>query len=118
MERASSLNAARGPEERAGAPGNFRIRASEAGKWVLLLLIRFYIVCLSPLFGGACKFYPSCSNYAWEAIGRHGARRGAVLALKRLLRCHPLGGHGLDPVPEHFGLRRAGSGASAHSPTR
>jgi putative membrane protein insertion efficiency factor len=94
------LDTAHGLRQRAEAPRDFRIRASRAGKWVLLLLIRFYIVCLSPLFGGACKFYPSCSNYAWEAIERHGARRGAVLAVKRLLRCHPFTKGGVDLVPE------------------
>lgn len=67
---------------------------------MLLLLIRFYMVCLSPFFGGTCKFYPSCSNYAWEAIARHGARRGVALALKRLLRCHPFTKGGVDLVPE------------------
>lgn len=67
---------------------------------MLLLLIRFYIVCLSPFFGGTCKFYPSCSNYAWEAVARHGTRRGTALALKRLLRCHPFTKGGVDLVPE------------------
>jgi len=63
-------------------------------------LIRFYILLLSPFFGGACKFYPSCSNYAYEAIARHGAQRGCLLAMKRLLRCHPFKKGGFDPVPE------------------
>jgi putative membrane protein insertion efficiency factor len=94
------LDTPHGLGERAGAPGSFRIRARRASKWTLLLLIRFYMVCLSPLFGGACKFYPSCSNYAWEAIERHGARRGTVLALQRLLRCHPFTKGGVDLVPD------------------
>jgi putative membrane protein insertion efficiency factor len=94
------LDAPHGLGKRAGSAGHFGIRASRAGQWVLLLLIRFYMVCLSPLFGGACKFYPSCSNYAWEAIERHGARRGAVLAVKRLLRCHPFTKGGVDLVPD------------------
>lgn len=72
------------------------------GSWVLLLLLRMYIVFLSPFFGGACKFYPSCSNYAKEAIDRHGARRGTVLALKRLLRCHPFTRGGVDLVPDEL----------------
>lgn len=67
---------------------------------MLLLLLRFYMIFLSPFLGGACKFYPSCSNYAREAIERHGARRGALLALKRLLRCHPFTRGGFDFVPE------------------
>jgi putative membrane protein insertion efficiency factor len=67
---------------------------------VLLLLVRFYITFLSPFFGGSCRFHPSCSNYAHEAIARHGARRGFVLSLKRLLRCNPFVKGGFDPVPE------------------
>jgi uncharacterized protein len=58
------------------------------------------MILLSPFFGGACKFHPSCSNYAYEAIARHGARRGVVLAVKRLLRCRPFTMGGFDPVPE------------------
>ena len=71
-----------------------------AGKWTLLLFVRFYQVFLSPFFGGACKFYPSCSKYGYEAIARHGAWRGSVLALKRLLRCRPFTKGGFDPVPD------------------
>jgi uncharacterized protein len=66
---------------------------------LLLLVMRAYQVLLSPAFGGACRFYPSCSKYAMEAIAVHGARRGAWLALRRLLRCHPFSAGGLDPVP-------------------
>lgn len=71
-----------------------------SGASLLLLLVRLYMVLLSPFFGGACKFYPSCSNHAYEAIARHGARRGVVLALKRLLRCRPFTKGGFDPVPD------------------
>jgi putative membrane protein insertion efficiency factor len=74
--------------------------AKSHGARALLLLVRFYIVFLSPFFGGACKFYPSCSNYAAEAIARHGARRGFALAMKRLLRCHPFTRGGVDFVPD------------------
>ena len=66
---------------------------------ILLLLIRGYQLTLSSLFGGWCRFEPSCSVYATEAIRMHGARRGGWLALKRLAKCHPFGGHGFDPVP-------------------
>ena len=62
--------------------------------------IRSYQVLLSPLVGGACRFSPSCSRYAVEAITRYGARRGGWLAVKRLVRCHPFGSHGWDPVPD------------------
>jgi putative membrane protein insertion efficiency factor len=68
--------------------------------WWLLAFLRFYKIFLSPFFGGACKFYPSCSNYAYEAIARHGARRGMVLALKRLGRCRPFAPGGFDAVPD------------------
>jgi len=71
-----------------------------AGAWILLALVSFYRVFLSHFFGGACKFSPSCSKYAQEAIARHGARRGVVLALKRLGRCRPFTKGGFDPVPD------------------
>jgi hypothetical protein len=61
--------------------------------------IRLYQYLLSPLIGPTCRFAPSCSDYALEAITRFGAARGSWLALKRLLRCHPWGGSGYDPVP-------------------
>jgi len=62
-------------------------------------MIRLYQVVLSPFFRGVCRHHPSCSEYAIEAIERHGARRGGWLAAKRLLRCRPFGTHGFDPVP-------------------
>ena len=61
--------------------------------------IRAYQVALAPVLGPACRFEPSCSRYAAEAIERHGALRGSWLAMRRLGRCHPFGGCGLDPVP-------------------
>lgn len=86
-----------------------------AGSGLLLFLVRAYIVFLSPFFGGACKFYPSCSNYAREAIERHGARRGTALALKRLLRCHPFTRGGIDLVPDELpNSSRGCHGAHAH----
>lgn len=65
-----------------------------------LLLVSAYRVTLKPLLPAACRFEPSCSQYAHEAIHRHGALRGGRLALARLLRCRPGGGAGLDPVPD------------------
>jgi putative membrane protein insertion efficiency factor len=65
----------------------------------LLAAIRGYQLLFSPLYAGSCRFVPSCSEYATEAIHKFGAARGAWLALRRLMRCHPLGAHGLDPVP-------------------
>ena len=64
-------------------------------------LIRIYQWLVSPLLPRACRFAPSCSEYAAEAIATHGAGRGAWLALRRLARCHPWGGEGFDPVPRH-----------------
>jgi putative membrane protein insertion efficiency factor len=66
---------------------------------LLIALIRGYQLTLSPFVGGACRFAPSCSAYAREAIERHGAWRGSWLALRRLAKCHPFGGSGYDPVP-------------------
>jgi hypothetical protein len=67
---------------------------------LLLALVQLYRVFLSPFLGGACKFYPSCSQYAQEAIALHGAKRGSWLALKRLGRCRPFTKGGFDPVPD------------------
>lgn len=70
---------------------------------LMQLPIRGYRLLVSPFFPPACRFAPSCSAYALEAIEVHGPWRGGVLALRRLLRCHPIpwlgGGHGFDPVP-------------------
>jgi len=65
---------------------------------LLLALLVFYQRCISPVLPSACKFYPTCSQYAREAVERHGARRGAWMALKRLLRCRPFARGGYDPV--------------------
>lgn len=64
-----------------------------------LAVIRGYQLLLSPISGGACRFHPSCSEYAAEAIAEHGTRRGVWLATQRLLRCHPFAAPGIDPVP-------------------
>ena len=68
-------------------------------KTVLLLLVRFYRGFISPMFPPSCRYVPTCSEYALEAIERYGARRGGWLALKRILRCHPFHKGGYDPVP-------------------
>ena len=65
----------------------------------LVLLIRGYQVTISPLLPASCRYYPSCSAYAVEAIEKHGALRGTWLAMKRIGRCHPFRPGGYDPVP-------------------
>jgi len=67
--------------------------------YVALFGVRVYQVVVSPWLGPACRFAPSCSEYAAEAIARHGALRGVWLGCKRVARCHPLGNSGYDPVP-------------------
>jgi putative membrane protein insertion efficiency factor len=62
-------------------------------------LIRGYQLLVSPLLGAHCRFYPSCSQYALEAVAEHGSLRGGWLSLKRLARCHPFHSGGYDPVP-------------------
>ena len=70
-------------------------------KCVLLALIRFYQKYISPMKrGGTCKYIPTCSEYARQAIEKHGALKGTVLAVWRLLRCNPFSQGGIDPVPE------------------
>ena len=66
---------------------------------ILHWLIRFYQIALSPLLGPRCRYIPTCSQYALEAIHQHGAIRGSWLAFHRVCRCHPWGGSGYDPVP-------------------
>jgi len=66
---------------------------------VLIVLVAAYRYALSPMLGRSCRFHPSCSEYAQEALERHGALRGVWLALKRIGRCHPWHRGGYDPVP-------------------
>jgi len=66
---------------------------------ILKYLIRAYQLFLSPVLGNHCRFYPSCSQYAIDAVEHHGVRRGVWLAVRRLLRCHPWHPGGFDPVP-------------------
>ncbi|MFL9924204.1 membrane protein insertion efficiency factor YidD [Herbaspirillum lusitanum] len=80
-------------------------------KTPLLLLLRAYKLGVSPFLGQNCRFYPSCSDYAAEAVQTHGALKGSLLAAKRLCKCHPWHEGGLDPVP----ASRAASGNSGNS---
>jgi uncharacterized protein len=68
-------------------------------QWILIAAVRGYQIVLSPLLPAACRYYPSCSAYALEALQKHGARRGGWLAIKRVGRCHPFRAGGYDPVP-------------------
>jgi putative membrane protein insertion efficiency factor len=72
----------------------------------LVFPIRLYQRLVSPLLGARCRFYPSCSEYAAQAMLKHGAPRGAYLGVRRLLRCHPWNPGGFDDVPETFTWRR------------
>lgn len=68
--------------------------------YVLSLPVRAYRVLLSPLVGKNCRYDPTCSAYALEALERHGALKGSWLAIRRIMRCHPWGGSGVDDVPK------------------
>ncbi|MCQ2114288.1 MAG: membrane protein insertion efficiency factor YidD [Bacteroidaceae bacterium] len=67
--------------------------------WILCLPIHFYRRCISPLLPPSCRFTPTCSEYALEALRKHGPLKGTLLAIWRILRCNPWGGSGYDPVP-------------------
>jgi putative membrane protein insertion efficiency factor len=67
-------------------------------KTIAIALIRFYQVCISPLFPPRCRFYPTCSQYALEAVEKYGFLKGSYLAAKRILKCHPFHEGGYDPV--------------------
>lgn len=74
-------------------------------KYLFIALIRFYQKFISPLKAPSCRFYPTCSSYAVEAIGRFGVLKGGYLAARRILKCHPFHAGGLDPVPREFSFR-------------
>jgi putative membrane protein insertion efficiency factor len=75
--------------------------------FVLIALIKIYQYVLTPMMPPTCRYLPTCSAYAAEAVERHGAVLGAWLALRRIARCHPWGGHGYDPVPKPGERRRS-----------
>lgn len=75
-------------------------------KTILIVFIKFYSKALSPYLPGCCRFSPSCSVYAIEAIGRFGAIRGTLLSIYRILRCNPFCRGGYDPVPKRFTFKR------------
>lgn len=96
-----------------------RTKHPSAAARVLLGAVALYRVLLSPLIGRQCRYLPTCSDYAAEALRRHGAWQGAWMTLARLARCNPLGPSGFDPVPPHAGAPwyapwRAGRWTGAH----
>ncbi|MDR0933527.1 MAG: membrane protein insertion efficiency factor YidD [Burkholderiaceae bacterium] len=68
-------------------------------QWLLFILLRAYQLCISPFLGQNCRFYPTCSQYAIEAVSIHGGIKGLFLAARRLCKCHPWHAGGFDPVP-------------------
>lgn len=84
-------------------------------KRALLALIRAYQYLLSPWVGGGCRYWPTCSEYAREAVELHGALKGGWMMVARLARCHPYGRGGVDPVPTRFRLRCWCQDDSAHA---
>jgi uncharacterized protein len=98
-----------------------KLKIAEIPKLSIAALIRAYQWAISPLFPPACRYVPTCSQYAMEAVDRHGALRGSLLAVARLLRCHPFAHGGFDPVPLHsrvaptFPLASSKQGLSATS---
>ena len=68
--------------------------------WLISLPVRFYRLTFSPWVGHSCRYQPTCSAYAMEALARHGGIKGGWLTLRRILRCHPWGGSGIDNVPD------------------
>jgi uncharacterized protein len=82
--------------------------------WLLVAAIHAYRLTFALFLGGHCKFYPSCSHYAEQAIKMHGAKRGALLAAKRLLRCRPFTKGGHDPVPDPEEFEVAANGQEQH----
>ncbi|WP_083860360.1 membrane protein insertion efficiency factor YidD [Cupriavidus sp. BIS7] len=82
-------------------------------KRILLALLRIYKIALSPYLGSQCRFLPTCSDYARDAIVMHGPARGTWMAACRLCRCHPFANGGYDPVPATYGTAAAAPAASA-----
>ena len=79
-----------------------RTHLREVALFPLLALVYIYKYLISPVMPGGCRHYPTCSVYAIDALKMHGPARGSLLAAKRILRCHPWGTHGIDPVPAFF----------------
>ncbi|QIX28512.1 membrane protein insertion efficiency factor YidD [Nocardioides sp. JQ2195] len=85
-------------------------------KYLLIGLLKAYRLLISPLYGQVCRFHPSCSAYALEAVTRHGSIRGSWLAVRRLARCHPWSAGGYDPVPPARSTPVEDDPTTPHSP--
>lgn len=96
----AALSTSTGGRAPSGSRFRFARSAPRLARFAALTLIRAYKFLLSPMLPPACRFYPTCSNYAYEAVEKYGVRRGVWLGLRRIVRCHPWGGQGYDPVPE------------------
>ncbi|MGB0101855.1 MAG: membrane protein insertion efficiency factor YidD [Nocardioides sp.] len=81
-------------------------------RWLLIGFLRAYRLLISPLYGQVCRYYPTCSAYALEAVTERGSVIGSWLTVRRLVRCHPWSAGGYDPVPTHSSRVRAGSSPS------
>jgi uncharacterized protein len=75
------------------------IRIKKAIGWLMIALVRFYQQAISPYLRPSCRYTPTCSQFFIEAVRKYGPFKGGFLGIKRILRCHPWGGHGYDPVP-------------------
>ena len=118
-------------DRRPGAAGRQGCRVGDAGrrprrgaatgrcpmKYVLIGLLKAYRFAISPLYGQVCRYHPTCSAYALEAVQTHGAVRGTWLAMRRVARCHPWAAGGLDPVPPHKNRRSSTPPSSLATPT-
>lgn len=80
---------------------NYSRSAGRAVGLAIRGMIRAYQLLVAPILAPSCRYYPSCSHYAAEAVELHGPWRGSLFAVRRLMRCHPWGGSGYDPVPPH-----------------
>jgi putative membrane protein insertion efficiency factor len=85
-------------------------------KAIMLVAVRFYRNWISPALPGSCRFSPTCSTYAQQALERHGAWQGTLLTVRRLLKCHPFHSGGYDPVPEKAILEYRGTEVSGTNP--